>query len=85
MVLCVISFTQKKLKSVQKDPMGQETAAAEAGLDGFVYSLVSRSSHAVWPNPHHQTNVQQPIALMGPLTWEFLLHPLGITALPKFS
>lgn len=61
------------------------TAAAEAGLDGCVCSLVSRSSRAVWPNAHCQTNLQQPIALMGPLTWGFLLHPLGITALPKMS
>lgn len=62
------SFTQKKLKSVQKNPVGQVTAAAEAGLDGCVCSLVSRSSRAVWPNAHCQKNLQQPIALMGPLT-----------------
>lgn len=65
MVLCIISFTHKKLRSVQKNPVGQEAAAAEAGLDGFVYSLVSHSSHTVWPNACHQTNLQQAIALMG--------------------
>lgn len=35
-VLCIISLTQNKLKSVQKNPVGQETAAAELWLDGFL-------------------------------------------------
>lgn len=73
MVLCIISFTHKKLRSVQKNPVGQE--AAEAGLDGFVYSLVSCSSLTVWPYACHQTNLQQAIALMGRWLGDFSCTP----------